>query len=143
MATSLRRSLEDHPDSFFERYAAHAIEAELLPQPTGSPLAEVLTPLGVLLAFDRGLPPAHFGPQKVLLHGVVEAVEYGPVQVGFERKAGGRYELRALVQRGLGQGMYLVDAGVPIVVSGALEVGQEATLTLSPPLMAFRAESSS
>lgn len=136
----MRPAVEDSPEAFYERFVDHSFEAELLPVPFGSPVIELLTPHGMLLAFDRGLPPGPSGIQRILLHGEVEQVTYGEVQLGFERQPQGRVLLRAMVVRGLGQGHFLLDLGFPVVVYGALEPGREASVLLKPPLMAFRAD---
>jgi hypothetical protein len=137
---SLRSAIEDSPDTFYERFVDHTFEAELLPVHFGSPVLEVLTPHGVLVAFDRGLPPGPNGLHRILLHGELEQVTYSEVQMGFEQQPQGRVLLKAMVVRGLGQGHFLVDLGFPVVVFGALEPGREANLLLKPPLMAFRSD---
>ncbi|WP_174720021.1 MULTISPECIES: hypothetical protein [unclassified Meiothermus] len=137
--------LEDTPEGFFERFAAYALEANLAPEPQGSPVLEVVTSAGVFLAFDRGLPPAPTGRARLLLHAEVEHLSYGgeasPGAYPMER---GRYELRGRVVQALARNLYLMDIGVPVVLglpshligpdlfSGPLRV------VTAPPLMAFR-----
>lgn len=133
--------LEDSAESFWERFSAYAQEWPIAPEPLGSPILELLTPAGVLYAFDRGLTPTPRSPLRVLLHGVVEAVEDTEAN-GFSHLGGGRYELRGRVVRGLERGFYLFAVGNPEVLfvlasSQPLPPGPLA-VRLAPPLMAFR-----
>jgi hypothetical protein len=141
LASSRGVALEDSAEGFWERFSAHAQEWPIAPEPVGSPILELLTPAGILYAFDRGLTPAPRGPLRVLLHGVVEASEHSE-STGLSYLGGGRYELRGQVVRGLERGLYLFAVGRPEVLfvlasSQPLPPGLLA-VRLAPPLMAFR-----
>jgi hypothetical protein len=133
--------LEDSAEGFWERFSAYAQEWPIAPEPLGSPILELLTPAGVLYAFDRGLTPIPHSPLRVLLHGVVEASE-DTESTGISHLGGGRYELRGQVLRGLERGFYLFAVGRPellfvLASSQPLPPGPLA-VRLAPPLMAFR-----
>jgi len=135
-------ALEDSVEGFWERFAAHAQEWPIAPEPFGSPILELLTPSGILHAFDRGFIPAPRSPVRVVLHGVVESAE--PAEAGgISHLGGGRYELRGRVVRALERGFYLFAVGSPEVLfvlasSQPLEAEQPLAVRLAPPLMAFR-----
>lgn len=137
--------LEDTPERFFERFADYALEADLAPEPQGSPLLEVVTSAGVFLAFDRGLPPAPTGRARLLLHAEVESLTYGEeTSPGAYRMEKGRYELRGRVVQALARNLYLMDVGVPVVLSlpsrliGPDLFSGPLRVVTAPPLMAFR-----
>lgn len=130
------RPIEESPESFLERFSQHLEEVFLFPEPWGSPLLEVKTPAGVVYAFDRGAPPAPSGPVRALLHGVAEAV--GPWEgEAFLRREGPRYRLGGRATP-LGEGFYLLEAGIRVVVYWEGPMPERAEALLIPPLMLFR-----
>lgn len=128
--------LEESPEGFFARFRAHAVEAHLSPEPWGSPILEVLAGEQVVYAFDRGPPPAPTGRAQVLLHGVVQ--EVAPLEEEpFVRREGDRYRLGGPATP-LGEGFYLVEAPLKVVVYAEAPLPARATVLLWPPLMLFR-----
>jgi len=134
--TSPKRAIEESPEAFYQRFQAHALEVYLFPEPWGSPLVEVLCGEQVVYAFDRGAPPAPTGRVKALLHGVVR--EAKPLEgAPFLRREGPTYRLGGRA-RALGDGFYLLEAPVPVLVHGEAPLPEEAEALLWPPLMLFR-----
>ncbi|WP_114312129.1 hypothetical protein [Thermus caldifontis] len=135
-ATATGRAIEESPEAFFARFRAHGVEAYLFPEPWGSPLLEGLARGQVFYAFDRGTPPAPTGPTWVLLHGMVrEAKPLG--REAFWQREGASYRLggKALP---LGEGFYLLESLLPLVVYAEDPLPEMAEVLLWPPLMLFR-----
>ncbi|WP_293177435.1 hypothetical protein [Oceanithermus sp.] len=133
---------EESPEEFWERFREHAVRVELLPQPWSRATLEAVTPAGVLYPFDRGAPPAPVGRVELLLHAVAASFRYRAEPPGLEPLGAGRCRIRGRTLRDLGQGYYLLDAGVPLVLASSdpLEVGLPVEVRTEPPLMAFRNE---
>ncbi|KIX84709.1 hypothetical protein [Thermus filiformis] len=129
------RSVEESPESFFVRFMDWAIEAHLYPAPWGSPLLLARTEAGFVYALDRGAPPAPAGRVRALFHGLVQ--EVWPYRKTFLRREGPRYRAAGRV-RPLGEGFYVVEAGLPLLVHSENPLPDEAELLLHPPLMLFR-----
>ncbi|GAB5602005.1 hypothetical protein FJNA_05300 [Thermus sp. FJN-A] len=129
-------ALEESPESFFARFQAHALTAYLFPEPWGSPLLEVLAEGHLVYAFDRGAPPAPTGWQRVLLHGVVREARPHLGEPFLERE-GPAYRLggRAVP---LGEGFYLLEGPVKVVVHAEDPLPEAVQVLLWPPLMLFR-----
>jgi hypothetical protein len=128
--------LEESPESFFARFQAHALEAHLLPEPWGSPLLEVLAAGQVVWAFDRGAPPAPTGRVRVLLHGVVREARPWAGEPFLERE-GASYRLGGRATP-LGEGFYLLETTLPVVVHAETSLPEGVAVLLWPPLMLFR-----
>lgn len=135
---------EESPEAFWERFAEHAVGVELMPLPANAVVLEVVTPQGVLYPFDRGAPPPPSGRAEVVLHAVVSSFRHLTRRPGLQQEEGGRHLVWGRVLRDLGDGFYLVNAGLPLVLASAepLEVGADLELRTEPPLMAFRDEGS-
>lgn len=133
---------EEGPETFGERFAQFALAAELLPQPFGYPLLEVVTPVGVLYPFDRGAPPAPTGKVELILHATVASFRYRKQEPRIQPLAGGRYRLSGRIVREVEPHFYLLDCGVPLLLASEepLETGMAAVIITEPPLMAFRPE---
>ncbi|WP_038056141.1 hypothetical protein [Thermus amyloliquefaciens] len=128
--------IEESPEAFLARFRAHTVEAHLFPEPWGSPLLEVMVQGQILYAFDRGTPPAPTGTARVLLHGVVRQAK--PLEgEAFLRREGASYRLGGQA-RPLGDGFYLLQAPVSVVVFAETPLPEEAEVLLWPPLMLFR-----
>lgn len=148
MATRPRRSaLEESPEYFWERFSAYAQTWPVSPEPLGSPVLEVLTPLGPLLVFDRTLPPVRPGETPLLLHGQVESWEASPPPHGIRHLGGGRYQLTGQVEAWLEDGFFLLQLADPgsearlrllLVAAEPPPEGSGVAVRLRPPLMAFR-----
>ncbi|MFN4072934.1 MAG: hypothetical protein ACK4G4_05900 [Thermus sp.] len=129
-------AIEESPETFFARFRAHAVEAHLFPEPWGSPVLEVMVRGQMLYAFDRGAPPAPTGVVQVLLHGVVRQAK--PLKgEGFLGREGASYRLGGKATP-LGEGFYLLEAPVPVLVYAEVPLPEEAEVLLWPPLMLFR-----
>ncbi|MEN2983208.1 MAG: hypothetical protein ABDH20_12130 [Thermus sp.] len=129
-------ALEETPEGFFARFQAHALPVQLFPEPWGSPVLEVLVEGQVLYAFDRGLPPAPAGRVLGLLHGVVR--EARPLRrEPFVERDGSAYRLGGRATP-LGEGFYLLQGPVQVVVHAPSPLPAEAEVLLWPPLMLFR-----
>ncbi|TBH21434.1 hypothetical protein [Thermus thermamylovorans] len=129
-------AIEESPESFFARFQEHALVAHLFPEPWGSPLLEVLAEGHLVYAFDRGAPPAPTGKQPVLLHGVVR--EARPLErEPFLEREGAAYRLggRAVF---LGEGFYLLQGPLRVVLHAEVPLPESAEVLLWPPLMLFR-----
>lgn len=129
-------SIEESPESFLDRFRAYMVEAYLFPEPWGSPVLEALVQGQIVYAFDRGAPPAPIGLVRALLHGVVRQAR--PLERGaFMEREGASYRLggKALP---LGEGFYLLEAPLPVVVHAETPLPEQAEVLLWPPLMLFR-----
>lgn len=142
---TFRPALEESLEYFWEHFSAYAVPMPLGPEPLGSPLLEVLTPLGPVLAFDRGLTPVMGGDLPILLHGQVEEWRPEAGHTPLRYLGGGRYEASGWVVERLGGPFFLLrlggEAEILTLLLAALEpppVGAEGTARLAPPLMAFR-----
>ncbi|RIH87608.1 hypothetical protein Mlute_00918 [Meiothermus luteus] len=144
------RPLEEGPEYFWERFSAYAQSFPVSPEPVGSPLIEVVTPLGPLYAFDRGLAPFSGGETPLILHGQVELWEEVQGQrEAVRRLEGGRYAFSGQVEAVLEPPFFVLrvlgpegQAGFRLVLA-ALEpppAGGWVVVRLRPPLMAFRPE---
>ncbi len=129
-------ALEESPETFFHRFQDHALEVHLFPEPWGSPLLEVLVRGQVVYAFDRGAPPAPSGRVRALLHGLVR--EARPLsQDPFLEREGPAYRLGGRA-RPLGEGFYLLEGPIPLLVHSETPLPERAEVHLWPPLMLFR-----
>ncbi|ETN89304.1 hypothetical protein AN926_05095 [Thermus scotoductus] len=129
-------AIEESPESFFARFRTYAVEAHLFPEPWGSPVLEAMVQGQILYAFDRGAPPAPTGVVPVLLHGVVRRAK--PLEgAAFLEREGASYRLGGRTTP-LGEGFYLLQAPVPVVVHAEVPLPEEAEVLLWPPLMLFR-----
>mgnify|MGYP001139995906 FL=1 len=129
-------ALEESPEAFFARFQAHALEVHLFPEPWGSPLLEVGVGGVILHAFDRGAPPAPTGRVRALLHGVVR--EARPLKgAAFLEAEGPSYRLGGGT-RPLGEGFYLLEEPVPLLLYSETPLPERAEVWLHPPLMLFR-----
>uniref|UniRef100_A0A7C2C2T5 Uncharacterized protein n=1 Tax=Thermus islandicus TaxID=540988 RepID=A0A7C2C2T5_9DEIN len=130
------RALEESPETFFARFQEHALEVHLFPEPWGSPLLEVLVAGQVVYAFDRGAPPAPAGRVRALLHGVVR--EAGPLRRDpFLEREGAAYRLGGRT-RPLGEGFYLLEGPIRLLLHAETPLPEGAEVLLWPPLMLFR-----
>ncbi|RIH93348.1 hypothetical protein Mgrana_00792 [Meiothermus granaticius NBRC 107808] len=137
--------LEESLEYFWEQFSSYALPMPLSPEPLGSPLLEVLTPLGPVWAFDRGLTPIGGESPPILLHGQVERWEPEPMSPPLRYLGGGRYQVSGRVVERLGGAFFLLRIGggaeALTLLLADLEpppVGAEGTAWLAPPLMAFR-----
>ncbi|WP_117238292.1 hypothetical protein [Thermus sediminis] len=128
--------LEESPEAFFARFQAYALEVHLFPEPWGSPLLEVLVAGQLVYAFDRGAPPAPTGRVRALLHGLVREARPLEGDPFLERK-GPVYRLGGRA-RPLGEGFYLLEGPIPLLVHGETPLPERAEVLLWPPLMLFR-----
>jgi hypothetical protein len=139
--------IEDDPEHFWERFCAFAVEFGVAPEPLGSPLLEVITPLGTLYAFDRSL--ASYGSKaKGILHAQVQTWQSleaeAPAPQSAIHKGGGRYELSGVVENHIDKHFFVLNAGTPPACRFVLwgeqvpEVGLTIKALLAPPLMVFR-----
>lgn len=129
-------ALEESPESFFARFRNHTLTARLFPEPWGSPLLEVLAQGRLVYAFDRGTPPAPTGWRPVLLHGMVR--EARPLQgEPFLERQGPAYHLGGRTQP-LGEGFYLLEDPLRVVLYAETPLPERAEVLLWPPLMLFR-----
>jgi len=128
--------IEESPETFFARFRAYTVEAHLFPEPWGSPVLEAMVQGQILYAFDRGAPPAPTGVVPMLLHGVVRQAK--PLEgEAFLKREGASYRLGGRTIP-LGEGFYLLQAPVPVVVYAEVPLPEEAEVLLWPPLMLFR-----
>jgi len=135
-------AFEESPDTFWQRFSANAIPVEMLPVPYGCPLVEIITPIGVVYAFDRGAPPSPVGSVDVLIAATLENYRFHSDKKEIYPLNGGRTKLVGKVLRKLTENAYLFDVGIPIIVNSGepLEVGSGLEITAAPPLMLFRKE---
>lgn len=128
--------IEESPESFLDRFCAYTVEAYLFPEPWGNPLLEALVQGQVVYAFDRGTPPAPTGLVRVLLHGVVREAKPLEGEVFLERE-GASYRMGGRATP-LGEGFYLLEGPVRVVVHSHLPLAEGVQVLLWPPLMLFR-----
>lgn len=129
-------SIEESPKSFLDRFRAYMVEAYLFPEPWGSPVLEALVQDQMVYAFDRGTPPAPSGLVRVLLHGVVreaKSLEGG----AFLEREGASYRLGGRATP-LGEGFYLLEGPIRLLVHSHLPLTEQAEVRLWPPLMLLR-----
>ncbi len=133
-------ALEEHPESFFERFERVAVEIDVLPVPYGYPLLELAVPGGILPVFDRGAPPIAPGRHRVLIHGVVREHRPSRDPAAIHPLAGGAVRLTGAVREDLGDGFFHVESVVPVLlrVAAPLSPGERYAFDLAPPLMGFR-----
>ncbi|WP_243454915.1 hypothetical protein [Meiothermus sp. CFH 77666] len=145
-----RAALEESPEYFWERFSGYAQTWPVCPEPLGSPLLEVLTPLGPLYAFDRTL--VHFSGSEtpVIVHGEVEHWEATQDTNALQHLGGGRYQMTGRVQAVLDATYFVLQVQgsggesslqVVLAASNLPGVGSWITVQLKPPLMVFRPES--
>lgn len=144
--TTFKPALEESLEYFWEHFSAYAVSFTLSPEPMGSPLLEILTPLGPVLAFDRGLTPLPNENIPILLHAQVERWQDDPTaQPILRHLGGGRYEAVGRVVERLGGAFFLLEIAsqsesLTLLLAG-LEpppLGSQGVARLAPPLMAFR-----
>ncbi len=142
--------LEESPEYFWERFSQYAQTWTVSPEPLGSPMLEVLTPLGPLFVFDRTLLPFSGSESLLILHGQVEHWETTQSTSAVQHLGGGRYRLTGLVEAVLDAGFYVLkvegsnggaDLRLLLAAQDLPEPGSRVTVTLAPPLMAFRPDS--
>jgi len=129
-------ALEESPETFFARFQAHAVEVHLFPEPWGSPLLEVGVGGFILYAFDRGAPPAPTGRVRALLHGVAREVKPWEGEA-FLELMGPAYRIGGKA-RPLGEGFYLLEEPIPLLLHSETPLPSRAQVHLWPPLMLFR-----
>lgn len=144
------QALEESPEYFWEQFSPYAASYPVSPEPLGSPLLEVLTPLGPIYTFDRGLVPYTASLTQIILHGQVESWQESPQNNPLNHLGGGRYELCGAVSEMLGRGLFVLELAqsteslekvkVLLYSPHPPVVGQVITARLLPPLMAFRPE---
>jgi hypothetical protein len=142
---TFKPALEESLEYFWEHFSVYAVPMPLGPEPLGSPLLEVLTPLGPVWAFDRGLTLVAGGNIPILLHGQVEEWRPEAMPTPLRYLGGGCYEASGRVVERLGGAFFLLQLGgeaeALTLLLADLEpppVGAEGTARLAPPLMAFR-----
>lgn len=129
-------SIEESPESFLDRFHAYMVEAYLFPEPWGSPVLEALVQGQIVYAFDRGAPPAPTGGVPVLLHGMVRQAE--PLRrEAFVEREGASYRIGGETTP-LGEGFYLLEGPLRVVVYSDIPLPKRAEVLLWPPLMLFR-----
>ncbi|MCX7741384.1 MAG: hypothetical protein N2047_10245 [Meiothermus sp.] len=148
--TARTSPLEEGPEYFWERFSAYAQTFPVGPEPVGSPLVEVLTPLGPLYAFDRGLAPFSGGETPLILHGQVEFWEETEGQrEAVRRMDGGRYAFWGQVEALLEPPFFVLRvlgpegrAGFRLLLAASEPPPLErwVVVRLRPPLMVFRPE---
>jgi hypothetical protein len=145
-----RTVLEESPEYFWERFSQYAQTWPVSPEPLGSPLLEVLTPVGPLFAFDRTLVPFAGSETPLLFHGQVAHWESAQNNPPAQHLGGGRYQMTGLVEAVLDELFFVFrveglgsEAGLRLVLSAQNppSVGGWATVYLMSPLMVFRPDS--
>jgi len=141
------RALEDNPETFWEKFSAYAMILAINPEPIGSPVLELLTPLGPILVFDRGLSPISGSTGAFVLHGQIDQWEISQQPFNIEHTGRGKYSLVGQVTEQLEQSFIVVritpEEPAFNLVLAAQElppVGATVRADLRPPLMAFRSE---
>ncbi|GEM84503.1 MAG: hypothetical protein KatS3mg074_053 [Meiothermus sp.] len=149
---SNRMVLEESPEYFWERFSQYAQTWPVSPEPLGSPLLEVLTPLGPLFAFDRTVVPFSGDETPLIFHGQVEHWEATQNTNALQHLGGGRYRMTGRVEAVLDATFFVLQVpgqGGEIALQLVLAapnppgVGSWITVQLNPPLMVFRPDSSS
>jgi hypothetical protein len=138
MIIPARTVLEEDPETFWDRFSEYSIRARLVSRGWFDPLLEVVTPQGVLYAFDRTLAPLNPGEQQVLLHAHLKAVQPASPGASYFRylpRGGYRFEgfareISSILSLFECKEVRLLLAGPPL--AGWVQV------ELAPPLMAFR-----
>ncbi|WP_299430844.1 hypothetical protein [uncultured Meiothermus sp.] len=147
-----RRVLEESPEYFWERFSQYAQTWPVSPEPLGSPLLEVLTPLGPLFAFDRTLAPLSGSETPLILHGQVEHWETAQNTSAVQHLKGGQYRMTGQVESVLDASFFVLQlegsgGETPLRLVLAAQnlpgAGSWVTVRLLPPLMVFRPDSSS
>ncbi len=145
-----RMVLEESPEHFWERFAQYAQTWPVSPEPLGSPLLEVLTPLGPLFAFDRALVPISGSQTPLIFHGQVDHWETTQNTNAVQHLGGGRYQMTGRVTAVLDDGFFVLqaqgsgaEAALQLVLSAQTPptTGSWITVHLAPPLMVFRPDS--
>lgn len=153
MSSVLPRALnpiEESPEYFWEQYSPYAATFQVSPEPMGSPLLEVLTPLGPIFVFDRGLVPHTAANMQLILHGQAERWEEGQQTSPLNHLGGGRYELAGQVTEAMARGFFVLEVAqspdaseklkILLYAEQAPQAGQWVIVQVAPPLMAFRPE---
>ncbi len=142
-----RNVLEDSPEYFWERFSQYAQTWPVSPEPLGSPLLEVLTPLGPLFAFDRTLVPFTGHETPLVFHAQVDRWELAQSGASVQPLGGGRYRMTGQVETVLDELFFVFRVQTPssetyvrLVLSAQNPPapGNWITLELLPPLMVFR-----
>jgi len=145
-----RRVLEESPEYFWERFSQYAQTWLVSPEPLGSPLLEVLTPLGPLFAFDRTLAPFTKSETSLIFHGQVTKWESAQNTSAIQHLEGGRYRISGRVEAVLDASFFVLKvedtAGETstlfvLAAQNPPDVGRWVTVQLAPPLMVFRPDS--
>jgi hypothetical protein len=148
--TPNRAALEESPEYFWERFSQYAQTWPISPEPLGSPLIEVLTSLGPLFAFDRGLAPLSGGVTQVIFHGQVEDWHRAQNTSAAQHLGGGRYQFTGQVETVLDASCFVLQVESPnsekrlrlvLAAPNPPGAGSWVTVILAPPLMVFRPDS--
>lgn len=145
-----RRVLEESPEYFWERFSQYAQTWPVSPEPLGSPLLEVLTPLGPLFAFDRTLVPFSGSETPLIFHGQVEHWEVAQNTNAVQHLGGGWYQITGQVEAVLDSSFFVLQVEglgseirlhLVLAAQNPPSVGSWVTVQLVPPLMVFRPDS--
>lgn len=145
-----RMVLEESPEYFWERFSKYTQTWPVSPEPLGSPMLEVLTPLGPLFAFDRTLVPFSGSETPLVFHGQVEHWEATQDTNALQHLGGGRYQITGRVEAVLDATFFVLQvqgsgSEIPLQLVLAAPnppgVGSWITVQLKPPLMVFRPDS--
>ncbi|GGL77996.1 hypothetical protein GCM10010840_14850 [Deinococcus aerolatus] len=140
-------TLESSEREFMARFAPHAAQGMVYPQPEGSPLLEFVAGGRVLYLFDRCGPyAAPPGDAQVVVHGVLEPDSVVLLAGAAHRETLSVQGVSAL--EGCGQvthvvgRIWVVQARLPLVLASfgdlpRLEPGQWITFKTLPPLHGF------
>lgn len=144
-----RMVLEESPEYFWERFSQYAQAWPVSPEPLGSPLLEVLTPLGPLFAFDRTLVPLSGSETPLIFHGQVEHWEATQNTNALQHLGGGRYQITGRVEAVLDATFFVLQVEgngsetlqMVLAAPNPPDMGSWITVQLVPPLMVFRPDS--
>ncbi|MCS7067384.1 MAG: hypothetical protein RMK51_01970 [Meiothermus sp.] len=145
-----RVTLEESPEYFWERFSAYAQTWPVSPEPLGSPLLEVLTPLGPLFAFDRTLVPFSGSETPLIVHGQVEHWEATQTTPALQHLGGGRYQMTGRVEAVLNKAFFVLQVQGPgnetplqavLAAPNPPDLGSWVSVQLRAPLMVFRPDS--
>ncbi len=139
--------LEESPEYFWARFSQYAQTWPVSPEPLGSPLLEVLTPVGPLYAFDRTLVPFAGSETPLILHGQVAHWDTTQNTQTVQHLGGGRYQMTGQVEAVLDEIFFVFqveslgnEAWVRLVLAAQNppSVGSWITIQVVSPLMVFR-----
>lgn len=142
-----RTVLEESPEYFWERFSQYAQTWPVSPEPLGSPLLEVLTPVGPLFAFDRTLVPFAGSETPLIFHGQVAHWEAAQNTHTVQHLGGGRYQMTGQVEAVLDEPFFVFQVQSPgseswlrlvLAAQNPPSAGSWVTVQLVSPLMVFR-----